>query len=207
MMRRQSVEAECLARVRKLVKPSARSLQREGRASKMRTMSRSSFGRRRSGSTRLALGHWSPSSTSSLIATYPDTESGSFTPTFCPGSLARQDGYRDRRGDLERASNFQSVENRVINEVVGRGKFLRMKELHRWVLPRRCLSSTIGCWSLAHRNSSGGRVLVDKRRQAISWEEEFRRGGQDEINTFITKHVGALRDEMSILCRGQLRPR
>ncbi len=109
--------------------------------------------------------------------------------------LARQDGYLDRRGDLERASNFQSVENRVINEVVGRGKFLRMKSfIDGAAAPLLELNDRL--LEFSAQNSSGGRVLVDKRRQAISWEEEFRRGGQDEINTFITKHVGALRDEI-----------
>ena len=47
------------------------------------------------------------------------------------------------------------------------------------------------------QNSSNGRVLVDKRRRAITWEQEFQRGGQDKINSFVAKQVNALRDEIS----------
>ena len=46
--------------------------------------------------------------------------------------LARQDEYRERRGDLERASRFWRVENCIINEVVGSRKVPQGEELHRW---------------------------------------------------------------------------
>lgn len=109
--------------------------------------------------------------------------------------LARQDEYRDRRSDLERASRFWRVENCIINEVVGRGKFLRVKSfVDGAVAPMLELSDKL--LEFSTQNSSNGRILVHKRRRAIGWKLEFQRGGQDKINTFIAKQVNALRDEI-----------
>ena len=110
--------------------------------------------------------------------------------------LARQDKFRDWCDDLESASRFWRVENCIINEVVGRGKFLRLKSfIDGAVSPMLELSDRLLDFSA--QNSSNGRVLVDKKRRAISWEQAFERGGQDKIDTFIAKQVNALRDEIS----------
>ena len=46
------------------------------------------------------------------------------------------------------------------------------------------------------KNSSSGRVLIDKRRQFLDWAQEFRTSGQERISTLISKAMDSLRDEV-----------
>lgn len=109
--------------------------------------------------------------------------------------LSRQADYRKRRGELDRASRFGMVERSIIREVVGRGKFLRVKSfIDGAVAPLLELSDRL--LEFSAQNSSSGRVLIDKKRQVLSWARDFRTNGQERIDTFIAKHVESLRDEI-----------
>jgi len=109
--------------------------------------------------------------------------------------LSRQADYRKRRGELDRASRFGMVESSIIREVVGRGKFLRVKSfIDGAVAPLLELSDRL--LEFSAQNSSSGRVLIDKKRQVLGWARDFRTSGQERIDTFIAKHVESLRDEI-----------
>ena len=109
--------------------------------------------------------------------------------------LSRQERYQDRRHDLEGASRFAMVERIVISEVVGRGKFLRIKSfIDGAVAPLLELSDALLDFSA--QNSSSGRVLVDKKRQVLAWGQEFRSRGRVRIETFAGKQADALRNEI-----------
>ena len=111
--------------------------------------------------------------------------------------MARQDSYAMRSTSLERASRFKNVENCIIKEVVGRGKFLRVKSfIDGSAVPMLKLSDTL--LEFSAQNSSSGRVFVEKKRQAISFSKQFRDGGLDRINLFVTKSMDALRNEIPL---------
>ena len=109
--------------------------------------------------------------------------------------LSSQELCPNRRRELERASRFDLVERGIIREVVGRGKFLRVKSfIDGAISPLLALSDRL--LEFSAQNSSSGRVLIDKKRQVISWKAAFRENGQERIDTFIAKHVEPLRDEI-----------
>jgi len=109
--------------------------------------------------------------------------------------LSQQRSHRARQQELARASWFDMVERSIVNEVVGRGRFLRVKSfIDGAVAP--LLELCDGILEFSAQNSSSGRVLVDKKRQVQSWASEFRTRGRERIDTFIAKHVNFLRDEI-----------
>lgn len=109
--------------------------------------------------------------------------------------LAYQPGLEKHRGKLLKASRFDGVESRIVNEVVGRGTFLRVKSfVDGSVTPMMDLTDLL--LEFSAQNSSSGRVLIDKRRQFRDWAQEFRTSGQERINTLISKAMDSLRDEV-----------
>lgn len=109
--------------------------------------------------------------------------------------LAQQDAYSRQSAELHHASRFDVVERSIIRQVVGRGKFLRVKSfIDGAVVPLLELSNQL--LEFSAQNSSSGRVLIDKRRQVLGWARDFRNNGQEQINTFITKQVESLRVEI-----------
>lgn len=109
--------------------------------------------------------------------------------------LSRNQDYRKHAAELDRASRFGLVERSIIREVVGRGKFLRVKSfIDGAVTPLQELTDRL--LEFSAQNSASGRVLIEKKRQALNWAGNFRRNGQERIDTFITKHVESLRDEI-----------
>jgi len=109
--------------------------------------------------------------------------------------LASQPGLEKHRGKLLKASRFDGVESRIVNEVVGQGTFLRVKNfIDGSVTPMMDLTDLL--LEFSSQNSSSGRVLIDKRRQFRDWAQDFRSSGQERINTLISKAMDSLRDEI-----------
>ena len=107
--------------------------------------------------------------------------------------LSRKPEYKSQRRKLERASRFNLVENQIISEVVGRGNFLRWKNfIDGATAPMLQFSDCLLDFSA--KNSSNGRVLIDKRRRVVSWANQFRSSGQERIDTFIAKQMNSLRN-------------
>ncbi len=111
--------------------------------------------------------------------------------------LSRQDRYAQHRAELARVSRFDLVERAIINQVAGRGTFLRVKSfIDGAVVPLLELSDRL--LEFSAQNSSSGRVLVDKQRQVLSWRDEFRESAEARIDTLISRSVSALRDEIAL---------
>lgn len=109
--------------------------------------------------------------------------------------LSRQDGPAPHRADLARASRFGLVERAIIDQVAGRGTFLRVKSfIDGAVVPLLELSDRL--LEFSAQNSSSGRVLVDKQRQVLGWRDDFRKNVEARIDTLVSEVVGALRDEI-----------
>lgn len=110
--------------------------------------------------------------------------------------LSRQPEYKPQRRNLERASRFNLVEKRIISEVVGRGNFLRWKNfIDGATAPMLQFSDCL--LDFSSKNSSNGRVLIDKRRRVVSWANQFRSSGQERIETFMAKQINSLRNKIS----------
>lgn len=109
--------------------------------------------------------------------------------------LAQQPGYARHRDRLLAASRFDGIEASIVREVVERGTFLRVKSfIDGAVAPMMDLTDLL--LEFSAQNSSSGRVLIDKRRQFREWSREFRRHGQERINTLVSKAMDSLRDEV-----------
>ena len=110
--------------------------------------------------------------------------------------LSQQPEYELLRRKLERASRFNLVERQIISEVVNRGRFLRWKSfVDGATAPMLVFGDCLLDFSA--KNSSSGRVLIDKRRRVVSWANRFRGSGQERIDTFIAKQMNSLRNEIS----------
>ena len=106
--------------------------------------------------------------------------------------LSQQPDYKPQQSELEHSSRFNYVEKQIISEVVNRGKFLRWKSfIDGAVVPMLEFSEKLLDFSA--QNSSSGRVLIDKHRQAKSWSDDFRKSGQERIDAFIEKEMDSLR--------------
>jgi hypothetical protein len=109
--------------------------------------------------------------------------------------LAEQPRYAQYRDQLLVASRFDGVEALILREVVGRGTFLRIKSfVDGAVTPMMNFMNRL--LEFSAKNSSSGRVLIDKQRQLRKWLEEFRIHGQERINTLVSKAMDTLRDEV-----------
>lgn len=109
--------------------------------------------------------------------------------------LAQQPQYARVRDQLLMASRFDEVESRIVSEVVGRGTFLRVKSfIDGAVVPIMDLMDQL--LEFSARNSSAGRVLIDKHRRLREWSQAFRKHGQERINTLVSKVMDKLRDEV-----------
>ena len=109
--------------------------------------------------------------------------------------IAEQPQYAQHRVPLLAASRFEDVESRIVREVVGRGTFLRVKSfIDGSVAPMMDFTDLL--LEFSAQNSSSGRVLIDKQRQLREWSEEFRAHGQDRISTLVSKAMDVLRNEV-----------
>ena len=107
--------------------------------------------------------------------------------------LSQQPEYESHRMKLERTSRFNLVERQIISEVVNCGRFLRWKSfIDGATAPILAFGDCLLDFSA--KNSSSGRVLIDKRRRVVSWANRFRGGGQERIDTFIAKQMNSLRN-------------
>lgn len=109
--------------------------------------------------------------------------------------LAQQPQFAQYRDRLLAASRFDVIESRIVREVVGRGSFLRVKSfIDGVVAPMMDLTDLL--LEFSAQNSSSGRVLIDKRRQFSEWSQVFKTDGQKRINTLVSKVMDTLRDEV-----------
>jgi hypothetical protein len=109
--------------------------------------------------------------------------------------LSQQPQYAKHRDELMAASRFDDIELRIVSEVVERGTFLRIKSfVGGAVVPIMDITDLL--LNFSAQNSSNGRVLIDKRRQFRVWSHEFRRHGQERINTLVSKIMDTLRGEV-----------
>ncbi len=109
--------------------------------------------------------------------------------------LSSKKAYREKRDELQYASCFNLVERQIVSEVTGRGRFLRVKSfIDGAVAPMLALSDHL--LEFSAENSSSGRVMVDKKRLAADWARAFQSSGQERIDSFVERQIGALRDEI-----------
>ena len=109
--------------------------------------------------------------------------------------LSQQPQYAKHRDELMAASRFGDIESSIISEVVERGTFLRVKSfVDGAAVPMMDLTDLL--LNFSTQNSSSGRVLIDKRRQFRVWSHEFRTHGRERIGTLVSKTMDILRVEV-----------
>ncbi|MCC7172149.1 MAG: 50S ribosome-binding GTPase, partial [Planctomycetes bacterium] len=109
--------------------------------------------------------------------------------------LAEHAEYARHSERLRAASRFDRVESWVVREVVGRGTFMRVKSfIDSAGVPMMDLADAL--LEFSAENSSSGRVLIDKSRQFREWSRGFRRHGDERITTLVSEEMESLRDEV-----------
>ena len=186
----QNEEAKCLARVRKLGKPVLGILNvKEGlnNADDIPLLKRK-FDRKRLGAIVKQFHEFADKYS-------PGTHIWFFYTHLRAKFLSQQHEHEEKKAEWERASRFNAVEEQIISEVINRGHFLRWKSfIDIAVVPMIEFSDKLLDFSA--QNSSGGRVLIDKRRQVKLWSDQFRKSGKERIDMFIKKEMNALRAEI-----------
>jgi len=110
--------------------------------------------------------------------------------------LAGQHQFHKYESKLLEVSRFNLVEQRIINEVIGRGSFLRIKSfIDGAVAPMMELTNILLDFSA--QNSAAGRILVEKRRQLNDWAQDFKTDGLNRIDILVSKLMDGLREDVS----------
>ncbi len=109
--------------------------------------------------------------------------------------LAQRPEHAKHRDQLLAASRFDEVESYIKREVVGRGAFLRFKSFVDSVaVPMMDLVDRL--LELSEQNSSSARVMSGKNCQFAEWSKKFRGDGDKRIETFVSKIMDDLHDEV-----------
>ena len=109
--------------------------------------------------------------------------------------LSLQPAWELQKEELESVSRFSLVEEEIASAVIDRGSFLRWKSfIDVAVCPMIEVSDKL--LEFSAQNSSGSRVLMDKARQVETWSGQFRKTGEERIDTFIAREMNALRAEI-----------
>jgi len=109
--------------------------------------------------------------------------------------LANHPQYAKVRDRLLAASRFEGIETRIVREVVGRGAFLRVKNFVDEASLK--MMNVMGqLLDFAARNSSSGRIMLEKWRQLGKWAQQFRDDGKKRIHAFVSKEMESLRNEV-----------
>ncbi len=96
---------------------------------------------------------------------------------------------------LRDSSRFDLVEEVIIGEVLGRGRFLRVKSfIDGAVSPMLDVSSRLLDFSA--QNATSGRVLLEKRRKLQRWAERFLKTAQSRIDACSERCAARIREEI-----------
>ncbi len=109
--------------------------------------------------------------------------------------LALKPEYKAYKKKLYWASKYKFLERKIIQEVAGRGAFLRIKSfIDGAYRPMLDLSELL--LNYAGQNSGSGRVLIGKCRQFREWSSSFAVLSLNRIETLVKKEADALRFEI-----------
>src|SRR5690606_11851153 len=100
--------------------------------------------------------------------------------------LAGHADHAEQQAALRSASRFDAIERRLTTEVVGRGKYLRVRSfVDSAAAPMAELAESL--LSFAARNASSANVLTDKGRQLLEWTKAFTANGDERIDSLVTR--------------------
>ncbi len=109
--------------------------------------------------------------------------------------LGAQTKYINQREELISASRFSEVESKIINVVVGKGRFYRIKSfIDGAVVPMLQLIDQLLDFSA--QNSSNGRAYIDSQRKLKTWKQEFEELSEKRIQTCVSRIMEELRKEI-----------
>lgn len=109
--------------------------------------------------------------------------------------LANQHQFNKYESELIETSRFKLVEQRIIDEVTGKGVFLRIKSfIDGAVVPIADFTDRL--LEFSEQNSDAGRVLVEKGRQINDWLQDFKTDGIKRIETLTSKLMDGLRQSV-----------
>ena len=115
--------------------------------------------------------------------------------------LANHPNYSRQRTPLRTASRFDAIEARLIDEVIGRGKYLRVRSfVDSAAAPMAELADAL--LAFAARNTSSSNVLAGKGQQFREWAKAFRKDVAERIDTLVTREMAGLREEVPGFAEG-----
>ena len=190
----QAVEAEHLARVRRLGKPVIGVCNVQHGVDRARDLRRF---------TRSAAQRMSPAQLRPLMRQFM-TMAGQhtsmvdvrFTPVHLRARyLSQRPDHRRQARQLRQLSNFDELQQRLVAEVTDRGAFLRVKKFvdDATVL---LLDVTEALDAFSRENSANGRILLDKHRKLDAWAKNFASSGKDRVRGEVARVFDQLRDQI-----------
>ena len=109
--------------------------------------------------------------------------------------LARRPGHRHHCKDLQRASRFSMVERRIVDMIVRRGTFLRIKRFIDLAgNPSGQMSNELLDFSA--RNADDGRIVLGSKREIDTWFSTSRNDWRDRVEAFVGTIADDLRNEI-----------
>ncbi|MDE0025276.1 MAG: 50S ribosome-binding GTPase [Spirochaetaceae bacterium] len=109
--------------------------------------------------------------------------------------MARRPEHRHHSRDLQRASRFSMVERRIVDMIVRRGTFLRIKRFIDLAgNPSGQMSNELLDFST--RNADDGRIVLGRKREIDTWLSTSRNDWSDRIEAFVGTISDALRAEI-----------
>ncbi len=109
--------------------------------------------------------------------------------------LADRSEDRDRRDQLEMASQFWDVEERILNEIAANGKFLRQRSFLDSAATAN-LDAVERMLQWTHLMDQRQERLADRVQELHSWRKGFSRRADRQIDRLIQDTVGCLRRQI-----------
>ena len=99
------------------------------------------------------------------------------------------------RDDLEAASRFQEVEERILLEVAANGPYLRERSFQDSAT-MAALQTMEGAQDMAGVSEQAHKLLVERRAEVNAWRRNFTRQANQEIDRLVQTTVGSLRNRL-----------
>lgn len=110
--------------------------------------------------------------------------------------LSQQISNPIERDELYKASRFDYLKNKIIEQVKSRGKFYRIKTFID-LITNPIIQSIDTLLEQSSLNSSQGRTVLSKKRELEKWKDDFHVDGKKQIDSYIAQTKSELNSEIA----------
>ena len=111
--------------------------------------------------------------------------------------LSQQAAFQDCSEKLYSLSQFEFLKKSINEEIASNGGFYKFKAYTESV-SRELVGSVGTLFEQSAENSRNGSVILKKRRELSKWKNSFTTNAEEEIDTFLTRLSGELKNEVCL---------